>query len=59
MAKNDKTNGHTEAGTALEKKIIKHIEVQCKYINYAVFEAFYILCINQILDLLAILLSAE
>jgi len=43
MAENNKTNGHMDAATELEKKIIKPIEVQCKYTNYAVFGAFYIL----------------
>lgn len=33
MAENDATNGHTEAATDLEKKIIKQIEVSIKTIR--------------------------
>ena len=35
MDENDATNGHTEAATDLEKKIIKQIEVS--YNNYITF----------------------
>jgi len=59
MAENNETNGHTEAATELEKKIIKQIEVQCKYTNYAVFVASFMLFIYQILDSLAVLLLSE
>ena len=35
MADNDATNGHTEAATDLEKKIIKQIEVsQCVFATF-------------------------